>query len=308
VILLLCGGVGGAKLAAGLAALTDHLGIIGNTGDDLEWYGLRVCPDLDIVMYTLAGMVDGGRGWGLANDTFHALEMLARYGRPEWFRLGDRDLATALVRTAWLSGGLTLTEVTERLCQALGLRVRLVPMSDDPVRTMVQTPGGELDFQEYFVARGARDEVTGVRLAGIEHARLAPVLAPLIENADLIVVAPSNPIVSIGPILAVPGLRDAIRRSAVPKIGVSPLVGGSAIKGPAANMMKSLGYRVDAAGVAALYRDFLDVFVIDERDAGLAGDVRALGMKVEVCRTIMTDAVEKRSLASDIFRIGGIRA
>jgi LPPG:FO 2-phospho-L-lactate transferase len=307
VILLLCGGVGGTKLAEGLAALTERLAIVGNTGDDLEWLGLRVCPDLDIVMYTLAGIVDRERGWGLADDTFHALEMLARYGHPAWFRMGDRDLVTALLRTSWLRAGLTLTEVTERLCRSLGLRVRLLPMSDDPVRTIVQTTEGELDFQDYFVARGARDEVAGVRFAGIERASPAPVLPSLIENAELIIVAPSNPIVSIGPILAVPGLREAIRRSSASKVGVSPLVGGVAIKGPAAAMMKGLGYRADAAGVAALYRDFLNVFVIDEMDADLVVDIHALGMEVEVRQTVMSDAVQKRSLASEILRIGGIK-
>jgi LPPG:FO 2-phospho-L-lactate transferase len=306
VILLLSGGVGGAKLAEGLASLTERLAIIGNTGDDLEWCGLRVCPDLDIVMYTLAGIVDRERGWGLAGDTDHALEMLARYGHPAWFRMGDRDLATSLLRTTWLRSGLTLTEATEQLCRALSVRARLLPMSDDPVRTIVQTPGGELEFQEYFVARGARDVVTGVRFAGAERAAVPPVLTSFIETAELIVVAPSNPMVSIGPILAVPGMREAIRRSPAPKIGVSPLVGGLALKGPAAVMMRSLGHRADAAGVASLFRDVLDVFVIDEMDAALAADVRGLGMEVEIRHTIMTDIAEKRGLASDILRMGGI--
>ena len=306
-ILLLSGGVGGAKLAEGVASLTDRLGIIGNTGDDLEWFGLRVCPDLDIVMYTLAGIVDREHGWGLAGDTAHTLEMLARYGQDEWFRMGDRDLATALLRTTWLRSGLTLTEATERLCQALGLRVRLMPMSDDAVRTIIHTPAGELDFQAYFVARGARDVVRGVRFAGVDRATMPPSLPELIESAELIIVAPSNPIVSIGPILAVPGLREAIRRSPAPKIGVSPLVRGAALKGPAASMMQSLGHRADAAGVAALYSDFLDVFVIDEMDVDLTVDVRALGMDVQVRPTIMTDAAQKRDLAAEILTMGECR-
>jgi len=306
VVVLLCGGVGGAKLAEGLAALVDSPVIIGNTGDDLDWYGLHVCPDLDIVMYTLAGVVDPDKGWGLVGDTFHALEMLDRYGQPGWFRLGDRDLVTAILRTMWLRSGATLSEVTARLCRALGVRARLVPMSDDPVRTIVETPDGDLEFQEYFVARGARDEVTRVRLAGVDVATLPPVLPALLDDANLIVIAPSNPIVSIGPILAVPGMRDALRGSPAAVVGVSPLIEGRAIKGPAVAMMRGLGYRPDTVGVAELYRGLLDVFVIDKADAALAPEIRRLGVDVEIRETLMMDAAGKRRLAAELLAIGRV--
>jgi LPPG:FO 2-phospho-L-lactate transferase len=306
-IVLLSGGVGGAKLAEGLAALTGRLVIIGNTGDDLEWYGLRVCPDLDIVMYTLAGLVDRERGWGLTGDTFHALEMLGRYGEPGWFRLGDRDLATALLRTRWLEAGIPLTDVTGRLCRALGIEARLLPMCNDPVRTVIVTSDGELPFQEYFVARAARDEVHGIRLAGVETARLSGEVSHALDTADLIVFAPSNPFVSLGPILSVLGMRDAIRRSRAPKIGVSPLIQGRAVKGPAEAMMRSLGHRPDAVGVAIMYQDLLDMFVIDTLDAGLAPEIQALGLDVEVRETLMTDAHAKRALAAEIVRLARIK-
>jgi len=306
-IVLLSGGVGGAKLAEGLAALTGRLVIIGNTGDDLEWYGLRVCPDLDIVMYTLAGLVDRERGWGLTGDTFHTLEMLGRYGEPGWFRLGDRDLATALLRTRWLEAGIPLTDVTGRICRALGIEARLFPMCNDPVRTVIVTPDGEVPFQEYFVARAARDEVHGIRFAGVETARLSGEVSDALDAADLIVFAPSNPFVSLGPILSVPGMRDAIRRSRAPKIGVSPLIQGRAVKGPAEAMMRSLGHRPDAVGVAIMYQDLLDMFVIDTLDAGLAPEIQALGLDVEVRETLMTDAHAKRALAAEIVRLARIK-
>ncbi|MDI6773085.1 MAG: 2-phospho-L-lactate transferase [bacterium] len=304
-IVLLSGGVGGAKLAEGLAAVlpASHLAIVGNTGDDLEWYGVRVCPDLDIVMYTLAGIVNRETGWGIADDTFHALEMLGRYAQETWFRLGDRDLATAVLRTLRLSQGLSLTEVTERLCRELGVRTRLIPMSDDPVRTMVRTPAGELDFQNYFVARGAQDQVVGVRYAGVEKAVPSPLALTFLEAAEAIIIAPSNPFLSIGPILALPGMRAAIQRRHGVTLAVSPLVAGQALKGPAASMMQSLGYRPDAVGVAGLYHDLLDVFVIDAVDAPLASEIERLGMAVAVRQTVMTDLESKRMLAAEILQI-----
>ncbi len=307
-IVLLSGGVGGAKMAEGLVAICgNRLAVIGNTADDLDWCGLRVCPDLDILMYTLADLVNRETGWGLAGDTFHALGMLDRYGQSAWFHMGDRDLATAVLRTHWLREGVTLTEVTARLCRALGVQARLIPMSDAPVRTKIQTPTGELAFQEYFVARGARDPVLGVRFDGAEAAVPSPEIRALLSQAEVMVFAPSNPLVSIGPILAVPGIRETLRRSPAVKVGVSPLVAGRAVKGPLADMMQSLGYQVTAAGVAALYRDLLDVFVLDHRDADLAAEVERLGMAVEVRETVMTDHASKRTLAAEVLEIGSRR-
>lgn len=303
-VVALAGGVGGAKLAQGLAAVVpgDSLSVVVNTADDFWHYGLRICPDLDTVLYTLAGLANPATGWGVAGDTRATLDALARYGENPWFQLGDQDFATHILRSQWLREGRSLTEVTASLAAALGIEARLLPMSDDEVATRVQTPQGELDFQEYFVARRQTDDVLGVSFAGIDQARPSPAVLAAIEGADVIVFCPSNPIVSIGPILAVPGIRDALAASAAAKVAVSPIVGGRALKGPADKMLATLGHEVSALGVARILSGLVDVFVLDETDAGLAGAVATLGMRPVVAATVMGDAADRARLAVDILR------
>jgi LPPG:FO 2-phospho-L-lactate transferase len=298
-IVALAGGVGAARFLEGLARVVDpgRLWIIGNTGDDTEMHGLHISPDLDTVAYTLAGLANPQPGWGLAGDTFHCLEALRRLGAEAWFQLGDRDFATHLYRSERLREGATLTQVTAELAAAQGLRMRLLPMTDQRVRTLVKTRRGVLDFQTYFVRRRARDTVLGVTFDGARKARPAAGLLQAIGQAAGIIVCPSNPIISIGPILAVPGIREALCKTTAPVAAISPIVGGKALKGPAARMMKSLGMRVSAAGVAEVYRDFVDVFVLDRVDARQAAKVEALGMRGVVTDTIMTSLARKTALA-----------
>jgi LPPG:FO 2-phospho-L-lactate transferase len=276
-----------------------------NTGDDLEFQGLHVAPDLDIVMYTLAGLVDAAKGWGIRDDSFACLEFLGRYGEETWFGLGDRDLATCLRRTSLLRTGLPLSEATDRLRRALGVAVRLVPMSDDPVRTEIITPDGVLPFQEYFVKRGQRDEVRGVRFQGIERARPAPGALDAINEADAVVIAPSNPFVSIGTILAVSGVRETLVAARERVVAVTPIIGGAAVKGPAAQMLATLGVEVSAHGVATLYRDVASAFVMDEVDAALAPRIERLGMRAVVAPTLMRGLPEKRALAVVALQAAG---
>ena len=299
-VVALAGGVGAARFLEGLVRVVPPADVtaIVNTGDDAEFYGLHVSPDVDIVLYTLAGLVDPGQGWGIAEDTYHALDMLERYGRETWFRLGDRDLATHIHRTDLLRRGATLTEVADDLRRRLGLAVRLVPMSDQPVRTRIRTPLGWLPFQEYFVKRRTADEVLEIEFAGAQQARPAPGAVEAIEQAGLVVVCPSNPLVSIGTILAVPGIRQALRTCPAPVVAVSPIVGGATLKGPADRMMRGLGLEVSAVGVAEAYRDFLDVLVLDERDRDLAPRVEELGVRAAVVDTIMRDLPAKQRLAA----------
>ena len=298
-IVALAGGVGGAKLADGLyRALPAHqLTVIVNTADDLDLFGLRICPDLDTVMYTLAGIANPLTGWGIRDDSFAALEMLGRYGRPTWFRLGDRDLATHVARTERLRAGAPLSAVTAELAAALGIQATLLPMSDAPVATRVQTPAGTLDFQDYFVRRHQAETVTGVVFDGIERARPPAAALRALEEAEAIIICPSNPIVSIGPILAVPGLRDAVARHPGPRVAVSPIVAGRALRGPADRMLESLGHEVSAYGVAALYQGLIDGMVIDEADAALARRIEGLGMQVLVAPTVMNDPDDRTALA-----------
>jgi LPPG:FO 2-phospho-L-lactate transferase len=298
-IVALAGGVGAARFLEGLAQVIDpaRLWIIGNTADDAEMHGLQISPDLDTVAYTLAGLANPQHGWGLKGDTFHCLEALRKLGAEAWFQLGDRDFATHLYRTVRLREGATLTQVTAELTAAWGLLCKLAPMTDQRVRTLVKTRRGVLDFQTYFVRRRARDTVLGVTFDGARQARPAPGLLQATRQAAAIIICPSNPIISIGPILAVPGIRDALRKSAAPIVAISPIVGGRALKGPAARMMKSLGMRVSALGVAELYRDFVDVFILDREDAHQAAKVEALGMRVVVTDTIMTNMSRKKALA-----------
>ena len=302
----LAGGVGGAKLAAGLQAalLPDNLAVVVNTADDFDLWGLRICPDLDTVMYTLAGVSNPETGWGIEGESFAALGMLARYGEDTWFKLGDRDLATHLLRTARLGAGERLTRITARLTWALGVGSAILPMCDEPVATILETPGGELEFQEYFVRRGQRDEVLGIELRGIEVARPTEVVLEALAAADLVVLCPSNPVVSIGPILAVPGMRQALEASRAPRVAVSPIVGGRALKGPADRMLASLGHEASAAGVAKMYEGLLDGMVVDTVDEEDRPEVEALGMRVLATDAIMHDAPDRARLAREILEFG----
>lgn len=302
-VVALAGGVGGAKLADGLYRVVppDTLTIIGNTADDLELFGVHISPDLDTVMYTLAGIANPATGWGVAGDTFTALGMLARFGEETWFRLGDADFATHLKRTAGLRAGRRLTEVTATLTQPLGIRARLLPMCDERVATEVETPGGWRDFQDYFVRRRQEDRVMAVRFAGIARARMTPEVADALARADVIVFCPSNPLVSIGPILAVPGMRDALVASPAVRVGVSPIVGGKALKGPADRMLAEQGTEVSAYGVATGYAGLLDAMTIDMLDEADASRIEALGMAVHVAQTVMRSDADRQQLARDVL-------
>ncbi len=303
-IVALAGGVGAARLLQGLVRIIDPscLSIIGNTGDDETFFGLHVSPDLDTLMYTLAGVVDEEKGWGRKGDTFRCLEALGRYCPETWFRLGDLDLATHLFRTEKLREGWTLSQVTQALAQAWGLKVHLLPMSNDPVRTLVYTDAGPLPFQEYLVKQHAQGQVREVRFQGIEEARPAPGVLEALKAADLILLPPSNPIVSMGPILALPGIRALLREAAVPIVGVSPLIESRPVKGPADRMLSGLGLEVSAVGVAGLYQDFLDTFVIDPKDAHLQPRLEKMGLRVLVTDTVMQDLKKSIALAETILR------
>ncbi|MFO7323238.1 MAG: 2-phospho-L-lactate transferase [Chloroflexota bacterium] len=271
-IVVLVGGVGGAKLAHGLAQILEpeRLTIIVNTGDDFWHYGLRVCPDLDTVLYTLSGLVDPVNGWGIAGDTAHMLEALRRYGEEGWFRLGDRDLATHLLRTMWLRQGRTLTQVMDELRARLGVPQRLLPMTDAEVATVVDTvEHGELEFQTYFVRYRWQPVATAIRYRGLEGASVSEDVARAIGEADAILFGPSNPWLSIAPILSVPGMRELLLARDVPRVALSPIIEGNAVKGPAAKLMAELGYEPSAAAVARYYGDLINGYVFDERDAGL---------------------------------------
>lgn len=304
-IVCLAGGVGAAKFLRGLVEVVEpeRITAIVNTGDDIEMHGLHISPDLDIVMYTLAGIVDEEKGWGVRGDTFRCLEMLGRYGCETWFKLGDMDLATHILRTAWMRQGVRLSEVTRRLCERLGVRVRILPMTDDPVETRVVTDVGDLHFQEYLVKRGARDRVLRVYFKGIEEAGPAPGVLEAIASADAIVVCPSNPIVSIGPILSVKGIRQALKEAKGKVAAISPIVGGRPIKGPADKLMRGLGIEVSAVGVSKLYRDFLDYMVIDSVDEGLKRSIEAMGIRVAVTDTIMRSLEDKVRLARFVLSL-----
>jgi LPPG:FO 2-phospho-L-lactate transferase len=301
-VVVLAGGVGGAKLAAGLQSVVgSDLSVIVNTADDFERHGLLVCADHDTVMYTLAGIANRELGWGIAGETWSAAEQLARYGEETWFRIGDRDLATHVTRTARLNGGARLTDVALGLQGALGVVARILPMADTPVRTQIRTPDGWLEFQEYFVHRHQEPTVEAVRFTGVDDARPTPEVEAALAAADVIVLAPSNPIVSIGPILSVAGMRGLVRRArerGARVVAVSPIVGGKALKGPADRMLVSLGHESSALGVAWLYRDLVDVFVYDATDdPSLAPPIEALGMRAVQAPTIMTDDASRADLA-----------
>ncbi len=302
-VVSLAGGVGGAKLAAGLQAALPpgDLTVVVNTADDFDLWGLHICPDLDTVTYTLAGIANPQTGWGIADETFDALGMLSRYGEDTWFKLGDRDLATHILRTARLRSGESLTSVTGGISGALGIPTSILPMCDEPVSTVLDTPAGELEFQEYFVRRGQRDEVHGITLRGIQDARPTSPVFDALSGADAIVFCPSNPVVSIGPILAVPGMREAIAASRAPKVAVSPIIGGRALKGPADRMLASLGHDVSSAGVARMYEDIVDGMVIDRMDEGEREDISELGMDVLATDAVMRDEPGRERLAREVM-------
>jgi len=303
-VVAFAGGVGGAKLAAGLQAVLppDDLSVVVNTADDFDIWGLRVCPDLDTVMYTLAALANPETGWGIEDDSFAALDMIFTYGGDTWFRLGDKDLATHILRTHRLRAGMRLTEVTAGLADGLGVRTRLLPMCDEPVSTVLKTRAGLLDFQEYFVRRGQRDEVLGVELRGIENARIPAEVSKAIAGAEAVILCPSNPVVSLGPILAVPGMRELLAGSPAPKAAVSPIVGGRALKGPADKMLRSLGHEVSATGVARMYSGLVGGLVIDQVDRKEQASISALGIRVLVADAVMCDEADRERLAREVLR------
>jgi LPPG:FO 2-phospho-L-lactate transferase len=300
----LAGGVGGAKLAAGLQAVLSpgELSVVVNTADDFDLWGLRVCPDLDTVMYTLADLANKETGWGVTDESFAALDMISAYGEDTWFKLGDRDLATHILRTARLREGARLTDVTAGLSAALGVRSILLPMCDEPVSTVLKTRAGLLDFQEYFVRRGQRDEVLGIELRGIEDSRVPAEVLAKITDAEAIVFCPSNPVVSIGPILAVPGMREVIMNSLAPKVAVSPIVGGRALKGPADKMLHSLKHEVSATGVARMYEGLIEGLVVDREDRGEEAGISSLGIRVLATNAVMRDDLDRERLAREVLR------
>lgn len=304
-IVALAGGFGGAKLAEGLyrALPLNHLTVVVNTADDLTPYGLRVCPDLDTVMYTLAGLSNRRTGWGVGGDSFRALEMLGRYGEPTWFSLGDKDIATHLVRSKLLSDGLSLTEATAELCRRLGVSATLLPMCNEPVATYIDTPEGALSFQEYFVHRRGLAKADGLRYEGIEDSHLTEDVVRALRSASRIILCPSNPILSIAPILSVPGLRAVLRSVSCPVVAVSPLVAGKAIRGPLDRLLEDLGYQTTQATIAKFYADFLDALVIDRSDASEAPQVTALGISTMVTDTVMSGPASREALARRVLQL-----
>lgn len=302
-VVALAGGVGAAKLLRGLTRVVPaaNLTIIGNVGDDFEIYGLHASPDLDIVMYTLAGIVDETKGWGIAGDTFNFLEMLEKLGFETWFKVGDKDLAIHVLRTDYLRKGLTLTETTQILCKKLGMSARFVPMSDDPVRTRIFSNNSQFGFQEYFVKRQQKDEVTKVVYQGAKNAEPSPKIIEEILNAELVVICPSNPILSIAPILSILAIKDCLKKTEAYTVGVSPIIGGKTIKGPADKIMTGLGLEASAYGVADFYSNILDHFIIDEVDKDEKNRIEALGIKVTITNTIMKNNEASLRLAKTII-------
>jgi LPPG:FO 2-phospho-L-lactate transferase len=299
----LAGGVGAAKFLTGLVPQIkpDDLTVIANTGDDIELFGLHISPDVDIVTYTLAGIVDEAKGWGIKNDTFHCLNMLKTYGVDAWFNLGDADLGTHIYRTQQLKKGKTLTEITSQICRSLGLETKILPMSNERFETRINTPMGWMHFEEYFVKHQCRPEVLDVEFAGAESALPSPGVLEALLEADLVVVCPSNPIVSIGTILSVAGVRETLKQTKARVVGVSPIVAGATIKGPADKMLRALGCEASAYGVAKLYSDFLDSFVVDQKDAAEKKRIEGLGTDVLVTNTVMKTFADKVSLAKTVL-------
>ena len=303
-MVVLAGGVGGSKLLVGLQQLLpeDQLTVIVNTGDNIELFGLYIAPDIDIVTYTLAGVVRTEMGWGIEGDTFACLERLVAYhGEERWFNLGDRDLATHLYRTQLMREGIALHEVTDRVRRHFGLGMTILPMSDQHTPTTVLTTEGPLHFQEYLIRRRTEPKVTGLRFEGIEMARPAPGVLDAIATADAIVLAPSNPLISLGPILAVPGIREALQARKGVSLAVSPIIGGRSLKGPTDRMLRDLGMEVSATTVAHLFRDIVDRFLLDQQDAAEAPAIRAFGLEVATAQTLMGTTEEKVALARTVL-------
>ena len=303
-ITALAGGVGAARFLTGLLKIVNgkDLSIIVNTGDDIELFGLHISPDIDIVTYTLAGIVDEEKGWGIKGDTFHYLEALRKLGGEAWFNLGDKDLATHMFRTTLLKNGFKLSDVTAQVSHTLGLGATILPMTDDKFETRIITGMGSVHFQEYLVKRGARDEVLGVEFLGAESANPAAGVVDSIRDAQLVIICPSNPIVSIGTILAVNGIRDAIRLTEAKKVAISPIIAGAPVKGPADKLMRGLGFEVSAYSVAKLYSDFLDTFILDTADAAEKEKIEKLGIEVRVTNTIMKSLDAKIELARTVLK------
>jgi LPPG:FO 2-phospho-L-lactate transferase len=301
-ITVLTGGTGGAKFVDGLRQVVspEELTIIVNTGDDLRWWGLYVSPDIDSIVYMLAGKLSQERGWGVQGDTFFCLQAMKQLGQPAWFNAGDRDLATHIFRSKLLNDGKTLSQATAEICERFGIQSCVLPMSDAPVETRVLTPAGDLSFEEYFVQRWYQDPVESVRFAGASEAEPAPGVIEAIRSAELVLLAPSNPVTSIGPILAVPGIREALRESRGRIAAVSPIVGNAAVAGPAGALMVAQGFEVSIAGVAEYYRDFLDLLVVDSRDAIAAEQLRKTGMRVLSIPTIMRKHEDRIALAKSV--------
>jgi LPPG:FO 2-phospho-L-lactate transferase len=302
-ITALAGGVGASKLLLGLYEVMDprDLTIIVNTGDDITLHGLKISPDLDIVTYTLAGIVDTKKGWGFRGESFHALKRLAVYGRANWFNLGDRDLATHIHRNAMLAEGKSLSQAADSIRTALGVKSLILPMSDDAVPTIIDSNEGPLHFQEYLVKRRTEPVVRAIRFDGVESARPAPGVLEAIAAADRIIICPSNPLISIGPILAVSGVRDQLRAHKEKVFAVCPIVGGKSLKGPSDKMLTQLGHKSTALGVAKLYADFTGTFIIDPVDKSQSAAIAALGMKVAIIPTVMKTLAQKRKLARAIL-------
>ena len=302
-ITVLSGGTGGAKFVDGLRQVVppEELTIIVNTGDDLFWWGLYVSPDIDSITYMLAGKLSQERGWGVKGDTFFCLNAMGQMGQPIWFHAGDRDLATHIFRSKLLADGKTLSDATAEIAGNLGIKTRILPMSNSRVETRVLTPIGELSFEEYFVQRWYQDPVESVRFAGASDAEPGPGVLEAIRSADLVLLAPSNPITSIGPILAVPGIREALRESRARSVAISPIVGGAAVNGPAGALMAAQGFPISIAGVADCYHDFLDLLVVDSQDALAADKLRKTGMRVHCTPTIMRKQEDRIALAQSVL-------
>jgi len=305
----LAGGVGAARFLQGLVRVVpeEEVTVIVNTGDDIELHGLHISPDVDIVTYTLANIVDEEKGWGVRGDTFRCLEILKRYGYEAWFNLGDMDLATHISRTRLLRDGLSLSEVADRHRRALGVKARILPMTDDRFETRIKTEAGVMHFQEFLVKRGSTDRVLGVYFEGAEKANPSPGVVESIESSDGIIICPSNPIVSVGTILSVGGVREALRETDARVVGISPIVGGKPVRGPADKLMEGLGFEVSAYAVAELYKDFLDAFIIDRVDSSECGRIEGLGIKVTITNTVMKNMQDKISLARSAIEALGKR-
>ena len=304
-IVVLTGGTGGAKFVDGLRQIVPakDLTIIVNTEDDLEWWGLYVSPDLDSITYVLAGLLSKERGWGVKGDTFFCLQAMGELGEPIWFHAGDRDLAVHLLRTRLLKEGKTLTEISAAIAGNMGVQARILPMSDTRIETRVDTPIGELSFEEYFVQRWYQDPVKSVCFAGAENAAPAPGVIDAIMSATVVLLAPSNPITSTGPILAVPGIAEALKQTPAPIAAVSPIVGGKSVSGPADILMAAQGLPASIAGVAQAYREFLDVLVVDTIDAKAAEELQQSGLRVHCTSTLMSTAQDKADLARQVLSL-----